>query len=127
MRSDIENKLGLKAYDIYGLSEISGPGVSMDCLAKQGMHVWADTLFPKSSTRNGEVLPDGRWGAGFHLHLQGGPAFDPLPHEGSDPPAQRGLRLRPHPSRMEKVTGRSDDMLIIRGVNVFPPRSNRCF
>ncbi len=122
MRRAIENSLGLKAYDVYGLSEIMGPGVSYECECQKGMHVCEDMFIPEIiDPDTGEVLPEGS---------QGELVFTTITKEGF--PVIR-YRTRDICSlnyekcecgrtfvRMNKPTGRSDDMLIIRGVNVFP-------
>ena len=122
MRKEIEEKLGIKAYDIYGLSEILGPGVSGECECQEGMHVWEDNFIPEIiDPDTGEVLPDGATGElvfttltkeGFPLIRYRTRDICSLNYE----PCKCG---RTH-VRMRKPTGRSDDMLIIRGVNVFP-------
>lgn len=122
MRHAIENSLGIKAYDVYGLSEIMGPGVAYECSCQNGMHVSEDMFIPEIiDPDTGEVLPEGE---------QGELVFTTLTKEGF--PVIR-YRTRDICSlnyeqcecgrtfvRMNKPTGRSDDMLIIRGVNVFP-------
>lgn len=122
MRCAIENSLGIKAYDVYGLSEIMGPGVAYECSCQNGMHVNEDMFIPEIiDPDTGEVLPEGE---------QGELVFTTLTKEGF--PVIR-YRTRDICSlnyeqcecgrtfvRMNKPTGRSDDMLIIRGVNVFP-------
>lgn len=122
MRHAIENSLGIKAFDVYGLSEIMGPGVSFECECQNGMHVNEDMFVPEIiDTDTGEVLPEG---------AQGELVFTTLTKEGF--PVIR-YRTRDICSlnyeqcecgrtfvRMNKPTGRSDDMMIIRGVNVFP-------
>lgn len=122
MRAAIENSLGIKAYDVYGLSEIMGPGVSFECECQKGMHINEDMFVAEIiDPDTGEVLPDGS---------QGELVFTTLTKEGF--PVIR-YRTRDICSlnyekcecgrtfvRMNKPTGRSDDMMIIRGVNVFP-------
>lgn len=122
MRKEIENKLGIRAVDIYGLSEIMGPGVAFDCEYQDGLHVNEDHFIPEIiNPETGEVLPEGE---------KGELVFTTITKEGL--PLIR-YRTRDISSlnyrtcdcgrtmvRMEKVCGRSDDMLIIRGVNVFP-------
>ena len=122
MRHAIENSLGIKAFDVYGLSEIMGPGVSFECECQNGMHVNEDMFVPEIiDPDTGEVLPEGE---------QGELVFTTLTKEGF--PVIR-YRTRDICSlnyeqcecgrtfvRMNKPTGRSDDMMIIRGVNVFP-------
>ena len=122
MRREIEAKLGLKAYDIYGLSEILGPGVSYECEYQCGMHVCEDNFIPEIiNPDTGEVLPDGE---------QGELVFTTITKEGFPLIRYRTRDIcslnyekckcgRTH-VRMNKPQGRTDDMLIIRGVNVFP-------
>ena len=122
MRHAIEEKLGLKAYDIYGLSEIMGPGVACECEYQCGMHVWEDMFIPEIiDPETEEVLPYGE---------QGELVFTTITKEGFPIIRYRTrdiCQLIPEPCkcgrthiRMKKPCGRSDDMLIIRGVNVFP-------
>jgi len=122
MRQQIEEKLGLKAYDIYGLSEIMGPGVSYECEYQCGMHVCEDNFIPEIiDPDTGEVLPEG---------AQGELVFTTITKEGFPLIRYRTRDIcslnyekckcgRTH-VRMNKPQGRTDDMLIIRGVNVFP-------
>ncbi len=123
MRKEIENKLGLDAVDIYGLSEIIGPGVSVECVeAKNGLHVFEDHFIPEIINPNtGESLPYGEPGElvfttltkeAFPLIRYRTRDLSVLYHE----PCRCGRTL----VRMGRIQGRSDDMLIIRGVNVFP-------
>jgi phenylacetate-CoA ligase len=123
MREEIENKLGIDAVDIYGLSEIIGPGVSVECIeAKQGLHVFEDhfiveTIHPET----GESVPYGEPGELVFTTLTK-EAFPLIRYRTRDlsvlnsEPCKCGRTL----VRMGRITGRSDDMLIIRGVNVFP-------
>ena len=122
MRVAIEQKLHLKAYDIYGLSEIMGPGVACECEEQAGMHVWEDMFIPEIvDPDTGEQLPYGE---------QGELVFTTITKEGFPLIRYRThdiCTLIPEPCkcgrthiRMKKPCGRSDDMLIIRGVNVFP-------
>ncbi len=122
MRSQIELLLGIKAYDIYGLSEIIGPGVSMECHCQKGMHIFEDHFIPEIiNPDTAEVLPYGELGE---------LVFTPATKEAMPLIRYRTRDLtRLHGEtcecgrtlvRMEKCVGRSDDMLIIRGVNVFP-------
>jgi phenylacetate-CoA ligase len=122
MRRDIEEKLGITAYDIYGLSEICGPGVSMACSAHQGLHVMWDHFIPEIiNPETGEVLPDGERGELVFTCI----TKEALPLIRY---RTRDLTSITHETcscgrttpRMARVTGRTDDMLIIRGVNVFP-------
>ena len=122
MRKAIEDKLNIKAYDIYGLSEIMGPGVACECKEQAGMHVWEDMFIPEIIDPDTcEVLPEGESGElvfttltkeGFPLIRYRTRDICSLNYE----PCKCG---RTH-VRMRKPSGRSDDMLIIRGVNVFP-------
>jgi phenylacetate-CoA ligase len=122
MRAQIEERLGLSAHDIYGLSEVVGPGVSIECGEKNGLHVFEDCFIPEIiDPATGEVLPPGE---------RGELVFTNINKEGMALLRYRTRdisRLIPGPCpcgrthvRMERVTGRTDDMLIIRGVNVFP-------
>ena len=122
MRRDIQNTLGIKAYDIYGLTELSGPGVSFECSAQAGMHVNEDHFIAEIiDPDTGEVLPAGSKGELVFTSLTK-EAFPLLRYRTRDicqlnyEPCSCG---RTH-VRMCKPMGRSDDMLIIRGVNVFP-------
>ena len=122
MRKAIENALGIKAYDIYGLSEIMGPGVAYECSEQTGMHICEDMFIAEIiDPDTGEVLPEGETGElvfttltkeGFPLIRYRTRDICTLIYE----PCKCG---RTH-IRMKKPQGRSDDMLIIRGVNVFP-------
>jgi phenylacetate-CoA ligase len=120
MRKSIEERLALDAIDIYGLSEVMGPGVAQECVeAKDGLTIWEDHFYPEViDPESGKPLPDGE---------QGELVFTTLTKEGLPVIRYRTrdlTRLLPGTARtmrrMEKITGRSDDMLIIRGVNVFP-------
>ncbi len=121
-RATIEEKLGIAAYDIYGLTEVTGPGVAGECEAKAGLHVFDDHFIPEViDPDTGEVLPPGERGElvftcitkrAFPLIRYRTRDISRLTYE----PCACG---RTHP-RMERITGRTDDMLIIRGVNVFP-------
>ena len=122
MRQDIQSKLGLKAYDIYGLTEISGPGVAFECCEQNGMHINEDHFYPEIiDPETGEVLPDGAQGELVFTSLDK-EAFPLLRYRTRDicrlhrGKCSCGRTL----VKMEKPMGRSDDMLIIRGVNVFP-------
>jgi phenylacetate-CoA ligase len=120
MRREMEQRLNLDAVDIYGLSEVMGPGVAQECLvSKDGPTIWEDHFYPEViNPETGEVLPDGE---------EGELVFTSLTKEAMPVIRYRTrdlTRLLPGTSRtmrrMDKITGRSDDMLIIRGVNVFP-------
>ncbi|MEI6131462.1 MAG: phenylacetate--CoA ligase [Bacillota bacterium] len=122
MRKEIESRLGIKAYDIYGLSEIVGPGVSMACEFGNGLHVADDHFIPEIiDTETGEVLPDGETGELVFTCItkEALPLIRYRTRDLSKLSNEKCACGRTN-SRMEKVTGRSDDMLIIRGVNVFP-------
>ena len=122
MRHDIEKTMGIKAYDIYGLTELSGPGVSFECSAQNGMHINEDHLLPEIiDPDTGEVLPEGSEGELVFTSLDK-EAFPLLRYRTKDicmlsrEKCSCGRTL----IKMRKPKGRSDDMLIIRGVNVFP-------
>ena len=122
MRQDIEESLGIKAYDIYGLTEISGPGVSFECEEQAGMHVQEDHFIPEIiNPETGEVLPEGEVGELVFTCIDK-KAFPLLRYRTRDlcyltrKPCSCG---RTH-IRMHKPMGRCDDMMIIKGVNVFP-------
>lgn len=122
MRRDIENKLGIKAFDIYGLTETSGPGVSFECMEQGGMHINEDHFIPEIiNPKTGEVLPYGEKGELVFTSITK-KAFPLLRYRTKDI-----CVLNPEPCacgrtliRMSKPMGRSDDMLIVKGVNVFP-------
>ena len=120
MRAEIEHTLGIAAIDIYGLSEVMGPGVACECIeTKDGPHIWEDHFYPEIiDPDTGEVLPDGELGELVFTSLTK-EAMPVIRYRTRDltrllPGSARPMR------RMDKITGRSDDMLIIRGVNVFP-------
>lgn len=120
MRRELEERCGLDAIDIYGLSEVVGPGVANECIeTKDGPVIWEDHFYPEIiNTETGEVLPDGDIGELVFTSLSK-EAFPVIRYRTRDltrllPGTARTMR------RMDKITGRSDDMLIIRGVNVFP-------
>lgn len=120
MRKEIEDAFDMHAVDIYGLSEIIGPGVSMECVeTKDGLHIWEDHFYPEIiDPKTGEVLPDGEMGELVFTSLTK-EAFPIIRYRTRDltrllAGTARSMR------RMEKITGRSDDMIILRGVNVFP-------
>ncbi|MGW9447282.1 phenylacetate--CoA ligase PaaK [Streptomyces sp. NPDC055632] len=120
MRKEIEERFAIDAVDIYGLSEVMGPGVAQECVeTKDGLHVWEDHFYPEVvDPFTGEVLPDGE---------EGELVFTSLTKEAMPVVRYRTrdlTRLLPGTARvfrrMEKVTGRSDDMIVLRGVNLFP-------
>ena len=119
MRRDVEEKLGIRAYDIYGLAEISGPGVSFECSAQGGMHINEDHFIAEIiDPATGEVLPDGEKGELVFTKE----AFPLLRYRTRDICVLNREKCscgRTH-VRMSKPMGRSDDMLIVKGVNVFP-------
>ena len=120
MRKEIEDTFDMDAVDIYGLSEVMGPGVANECVeTKDGLHVWEDHFYPEIvDPVSGKVLPDGEIGELVFTSLTK-EAMPVIRYRTRDltrllPGTARSMR------RMEKVTGRSDDMMIVRGVNVFP-------
>ena len=122
MRREIEKILDIKAYDIYGLSEIAGPGVSFECKEQTGMHINEDFFYPEIiDTETGEQLPDGEYGELVFTCI-GKEALPLLRYRTRDicklshKPCSCGRTL----VKMSKTRGRTDDMLIIRGINVFP-------
>lgn len=122
MRHDIEEKLGIKAYDIYGLTEISGPGVAFECSAQNGMHVNEDHFIAEViNPKTGEVLPDGEKGELVFTSITK-EAFPLMRYRTRDIcilSREKCSCGRTH-VKMTKPLGRSDDMLIVKGVNVFP-------
>ncbi len=122
MRQDIEKSLGIKAYDIYGLTELSGPGVAFECSAQQGMHINEDHFIAEIiDPDTGEVLPEGSQGelVFSSLDKKGFPLLRYRTKDICVLTKEKCACGRTH-VRMAKPRGRSDDMLIIRGVNVFP-------
>jgi phenylacetate-CoA ligase len=120
MRHDIEHKAGIDAVDIYGLSEVMGPGVASECIeSKDGPVIWEDHFYPEIiDPVTGELVPDGQEGELVFTSLTK-EAMPIIRYRTRDltrllPPTSRSFR------RMGKIVGRSDDMMIIRGVNVFP-------
>ena len=120
MRQEIEEAFDIHAVDIYGLSEVMGPGVANECIeTKDGLHVWEDHFYPEIvDPQSGEVLPDGETGELVFTSLTK-EAMPVIRYRTRDltrllPGTARPMR------RMERITGRSDDMMIVRGVNVFP-------
>jgi phenylacetate-CoA ligase len=121
MRQEMEERLGIHAVDIYGLSEVMGPGVAQECVeTKDGLHIWEDHFYPEVvDPLSDEVLPEGE---------RGELLFTTLTKEGMPVIRYRTRDLtrllpgtaRPGMRRMEKITGRTDDMIILRGVNLFP-------
>jgi len=120
MRVAMEQTLGIDAVDIYGLSEVIGPGVAQECVeTKDGLHIWEDHFYPEIiDPITGEVLPDGEEGELVFTSLTK-QAMPVIRYRTRDltrllPGTARTMR------RMEKITGRTDDMIILRGVNLFP-------
>jgi phenylacetate-CoA ligase len=120
MRAEVQDRAGLDAVDIYGLSEVIGPGVANECVeTKDGLHVWEDHFYPEIvDPTTGEALPDGEYGELVFTTLSK-EAMPLIRYRTRDltrllPGTARAMR------RIERITGRSDDMLILRGVNVFP-------
>jgi phenylacetate-CoA ligase len=120
MRNEIERKLGIDAIDIYGLTEVMGPGVACECIeSKDGPVIWEDHFYPEIiNPDTGEVVADGEEGELVFTSLSK-EAMPVIRYRTRDltrllPPTSRSFR------RMDRITGRTDDMLIVRGVNVFP-------
>ncbi len=121
MRREIEEAVGIDAVDIYGLSEVMGPGVASECVeTKDGPHVWEDHFYPEViDPITAEALPDGDPGELVFTSLTK-EALPIIRYRTRDLTRLLPGTARPAMRRMEKITGRSDDMLILRGVNVFP-------
>jgi phenylacetate-CoA ligase len=121
MRTEIEDRLDMHAVDIYGLSEVMGPGVAEECVeTKDGLHIWEDHFYPEViDPISGDVLPDGEPGELVFTSLTK-QALPIIRYRTRDLTRLLPGTARPAFRRMEKITGRSDDMIIIRGVNVFP-------
>ncbi|MFF7991006.1 phenylacetate--CoA ligase PaaK [Kitasatospora xanthocidica] len=126
MRREIEERMDLHAVDIYGLSEVIGPGVAQECVeTKDGLHIWEDHFYPEvvdplaDQPGADEVLPDGEGGELVFTSLTK-EALPIIRYRTRDLSRLLPGTARPAFRRMEKVTGRSDDMIILRGVNVFP-------
>jgi len=122
IRQEIESRLGIAALNIYGLSEVIGPGVAMECFLRQGMHIFEDHFIPEIiDPESGETLPDGQVGE-LVFSCVTKEAMPLLRYRTRD---RTRLIREPCPCgrtsvRMDRILGRTDDMLIIRGVNVFP-------
>jgi len=121
MRGEIEQRLDIDAVDIYGLSEVMGPGVAQECVeTKDGLHVWEDHFYPDViDPETGDVLPDGERGELVFTSLTK-QALPVVRYRTRDLTRLLPGTARPAMRRMEKVTGRTDDLIILRGVNVFP-------
>jgi phenylacetate-CoA ligase len=121
MRTEIEERVGMHAVDIYGLSEVMGPGVSQECVeTKDGLHVWEDHFLPEVvDPLDGTPLRDGEEGELLFTSLTK-EALPIIRYRTRDLTTLLPGTARPGMRRMRKITGRSDDMIILRGVNVFP-------
>ena len=123
IRKRIVDALGVEYYDIYGLTEIYGPGIGINCAHGHGMHVWSDFVYVEIiDPDTGEVLPDGEWGEIVLTTLvkEGAPLIRFRTHDLSRIiPGECACGHNEHP-RIDTITGRSDDMMKIHGVNVFP-------
>ncbi|EBM0725679.1 AMP-binding protein, partial [Salmonella enterica subsp. enterica serovar Senftenberg] len=121
MREEVERRSNLRAVDIYGLSEVMGPGVSQESGETQdGLHIWEDHFYPEVvDPVTGEVLPDGEEGELVFTSLTK-QAMPVVRYRTRDLTTLMPGTAHPQFRRMAKVTGRTDDMMIVRGVNVFP-------
>ncbi|NMH98313.1 phenylacetate--CoA ligase PaaK [Pseudonocardia acidicola] len=121
MRAEIEGRMGIHAVDIYGLSEVMGPGVSQECVeTKDGLHVWEDHFLPEVvDPLDGTPLADGEEGELLFTSLTK-EALPIIRYRTRDLTRLLPGTARPAMRRMQKITGRSDDMIILRGVNLFP-------
>jgi phenylacetate-CoA ligase len=121
MRTEIEQRCDIHAVDIYGLSEVMGPGVAQECIeTKDGLHIWEDHFLPEViDPVTGEIVPDGEQGELVFTSLTK-QAMPVIRYRTRDLTRLLPGTARPAFRRMEKITGRTDDMMIVRGVNVFP-------
>jgi phenylacetate-CoA ligase len=121
MRAEIESAFGIEATDIYGLSELMGPGVAQECVeTKDGPHLWEDHFYPEIiDPATGAVLPDGETGE-LVLTALSHEAMPIIRYRTRDLTRLLPGTARPGMRRMEKIGGRADDMIILRGVNLFP-------
>lgn len=120
MRRELEERLNIKAVDIYGLSEVMGPGVGNECVETQdGPHIWEDHFLPEIVDENLQQLPDGVQGELVFTTLTK-EAFPMIRYRTRDLTELRPGTARPGMRRIAKITGRNDDMIILRGVNLFP-------
>jgi phenylacetate-CoA ligase len=127
MRAALQQQLGIRAYDIYGLSEVIGPGVAAECEAQAGLHIQEDHFLPEIvDPASGEPLPDGGWGELVFTSLTK-QALPVLRYRTGDVTAldRSPCRCGRTSARMARITGRVDDMLIIRGVNLYPSEVER--
>ena len=121
MRQEMEERLDIDAVDIYGLSEVMGPGVAQECVeTKDGLHIWEDHFYPEViDPFTGEVLPEGEEGELVFTSLTK-EAMPVIRYRTRDLTRLLPGTARPGMRRMQKITGRTDDMIILRGVNLFP-------
>ena len=121
MRAEMEERLDIEAIDIYGLSEVMGPGVAQECVeTKDGLHIWEDHFYPEViHPITGEVLPEGEEGELVLTSLTK-QAMPVIRYRTRDLTRLLPGTARPGMRRMQKITGRTDDMIILRGVNLFP-------
>ena len=120
MRAELEGRLGIVAVDIYGLSEVLGPGIANECVeTKDGPHIWEDHFLPEVIDPEGNPLPDGEGGELVLTSLTK-EAFPVIRYRTRDLTRLLPGTARPAMRRKEKITGRNDDMIILRGVNLFP-------
>lgn len=120
MRAELERRMGIDAVDIYGLSEVMGPGIGSECVeTKDGPHIWEDHFLPEIIDDDGQILADGERGELVFTSLTK-EAFPVLRYRTRDLTRLLPGTARPAMRRIEKITGRNDDMIILRGVNLFP-------
>lgn len=121
MRAEIEARFGMNAVDIYGLSEVMGPGVAQECVeSKDGLHIWADHFWPEIiDPQTGEPLPEGERGELVLTSLTK-QAFPVIRYRTGDLTRLLPGTARPGMPRIERITGRADDMMIVRGANAYP-------
>ena len=120
MRTTIEDSFGIDALDIYGLSEVMGPGVGSECIeSKDGPHIWEDEFRPEIVDESGHAVPDGQQGELVFTTLTK-EALPIIRYRTHDISTLLPGTARPNMRRIKKITGRNDDMIILRGVNLFP-------
>ena len=123
MRREIERRMNIDAVDIYGLSEVMGPGVASESvITKDGPHVWEDHFLPETVDENGEVVEDGEMGELVFTSLTK-QAFPVIRYRTRDLTQLLPGTAYPAMRRISKITGRNDDMIILRGVNLFPTQT----